>query len=695
MSARPNELKYCDLLKLAPNGLITTELVTANESKRLRITFNKEMTILPRQTLYILCIKGLCRENILTQNAKSAKNFMYSHYNKQHENEKKESLDKEVLLHSHLVTAPCGDKKKFVKHYKFIQITGYTKFKWLRISQSPFDLNMNNKESLYYPEIDLNETKSVKISPSSLRNKDVGSENVEHLPLRMNDESQNDEMYESKMNEQVISSNDICQEILREVKSLKVKINEISSNKHIAQKPVSSQMKITNFINNTSSITIDCTSRKKKYYIPRKGMSFYLFSQKKGKYLVSIEFNGANKTFSAFCILCNKYNVELKDEFGAHLLGPMVTGIVMDFVEMEDEKFWLKHWNKIYCHYNKSPVHVFAVETDKKKQKYHDDVLTLHADIVYGQLLHSSSNIIFEEKIILFHNVNVRKKQKLCEIGDFYHDQKQCIKWRDLYYDYILSVHRKIATRGRGVCDVVIIGGSMDGVTSGSMKVELISAFIKNPDRMRVVTIGCDEFEYDGNTKKVKDVKSSVTAFYNALCENGMAPTIISDDDELTEYEQVIIFRNLCLDGAYLWEQDKTEDIEQDGDVKEDVVEEEEQEKQTKKPAIDRYIKQIIPLSPFVIDCIHDPIHGNELDSKSALKDVLSINECDKCYRTGTRVLRHPKQIKKLKNLDRKYKKYRTLCPTRFIEYSQMLDRWEHYDDDGLFTLDQEDIDQK
>ncbi len=407
--------------------------------------------------------------------------------------------------------------------------------------------------------------------------------------------------------------------MMNKLSSLETKIDQMNNKNKITS--------YTKPIHSNKCDQVQINNKIKRYKIPKakNGMTMEIFAKKDGKYLLNIKFNVNNNLFHGKCILCKRWENEIK-KINKHVKMSIWS---MTQSELNSPEYYADNRDSLVRHYNEYEFHQLAEQFEVEFEELISNVLATHADIAYGQQLYASTAEEFVEKIVLAHNQKLRNKcknKKCCPVGQMYHGMWNDKKWTDLYYEFCLDMIKSIVSNNISILNVVIISGTLDGLSIASLKNELMGIFSKGENKMRMFIIELSEFEYDDAENKVKNVEYSIKVFAEALKRLGLFPTDIQDENIFYTLEMVVIMRNFCMDGAYLWSLWKNAKGLDAGPFP---------LKFPSKYAIDAYIQKHMPVTEYYEEPGHDPLHGNELDAKKAKLIVFTFTICNKLLKKG------------------------------------------------------------
>ena len=174
----------------------------------------------------------------------------------------------------------------------------------------------------------------------------------------------------------------------------------------------------------------------------------------------------------------------------------------------------------------------------KKQETKENACLHLKADI--SQLLqrHCLPAVLFEEILLSFYKEKKRSKCKckdICVIGHYQHGAAIARSFERIsneYYDKMIKkavISRKITS-----FDLIFIGGSMDGWSTGSAKCEVLGLLTDDEYSQKCYLLKLSSFDYvPEKDRRVKDTKSCVKMFFKACDELDVKQSLIGNQMDL------------------------------------------------------------------------------------------------------------------------------------------------------------------
>ena len=250
----------------------------------------------------------------------------------------------------------------------------------------------------------------------------------------------------------------------------------------------------------------------------------------------------------------------------------------------------------------------------KEKQETRENAcVQLKADIAQLLQKYGLPAILFEEIILLFYKEKKRSKCKckdICVIGHYQQGAATAASFERISNEYYDKVLRE-AVIGRAVTsfNLVFIGGSMDGWSSGSGKCEVLGLLTDDAYSQKCYLLKLASYDYGAEKDtSIKDTKSCVKMFFDACKELKLGPSVIGREADLYDGEPKIIFRNFATDGPYRKKIDEA----------------------TGKPVLDTCVKDIIFITPFFEASVWDPQHLRELSYNDAQKENEELTQVNK-----------------------------------------------------------------
>ena len=284
-----------------------------------------------------------------------------------------------------------------------------------------------------------------------------------------------------------------------------------------------------------------------------------------------------------------------------------------------------------------SQQHYESMAEMEKQQTKENACLHLKADICQLLQRHYLPAVLFEEILLLFYKEKKRSKcqcKDICVIGHYQQGSgiaRSYEKISNEYYDKMIkkaTISRKITS-----FDLVLIGGSMDGWSTGSAKCEVLGLLTDDEYSQKCYLLKLSSYDYGPEKeRRVKDTKSCVKMFFNACDELDLKPSLIENEMDLYNKQPKIIFRNFATDDPYRKQID--------------VV--------TGEPVLDTCVKTIIPITPFFEPSVWDPQHLREISFSDAEKENDIITSSNKLLKAGVKTLKQPKMFKINFNLEKK-----------------------------------------
>ena len=232
----------------------------------------------------------------------------------------------------------------------------------------------------------------------------------------------------------------------------------------------------------------------------------------------------------------------------------------MKYNQLFSKEMFNKKRSSILYHYRASNVHKINANKKSMDTDLIKSGLVMKCDIIYMIIKRAVSQNLIEEVIMIMVREKKRNNIDLIHppfnVGDYLQGKNVTKTLLSIFHGIITKIERKVLFSCKSDANVVVIGGGIDSWSQKQIKKDLQCLKASNMKRVRIRVIGMKGFKYN-KKEKVKSLKASIRAYADTLKKLEISPTHIDPTKDIEEYDEMIIFRNFCLDGAHFHEKIK------------------------------------------------------------------------------------------------------------------------------------------